>query len=75
MLHAMMAKPQAARDMLRAQGIDYILTCNGSVDQEDLVRLAPEGLAAQLGRGEAPDYLEPVASVSKPGWTVWRVRK
>jgi len=75
MVHTMMDTPQAARDMLLARQIDYILTCNGSVDQQDLVRLAPGGLAAQLGRGEAPDYLEPVQAVSKPGWTVWRVRR
>jgi hypothetical protein len=61
--------------MLRARQVDYILTCNGSFDQQDLVRIAPEGLAADLGRGEAPDYLEPVQALSKPGWTVWRVRK
>ncbi|WP_439408156.1 hypothetical protein ACNJX9_06190 [Bradyrhizobium sp. DASA03076] len=75
MVHAMTAAPEAAHDMLRARQVDYILTCNGSFDQEDLVRIAPEGLAAHLGRGEAPDYLEPVQAVSKPGWTVWRLRK
>jgi len=75
MLHTMTAAPQAARDMLRARQVDYILTCNGSFDQDDLVHIAPQGLAAHLGRGEAPDYLEPVPAVSKPGWTVWRVRK
>ncbi|SFH88115.1 hypothetical protein [Bradyrhizobium sp. Gha] len=75
MLHTMTETPQAARDMVRARQVDYILTCNGSIDQEDLVRIAPEGLAARLGRGEAPDYLEPVQAASKPGWTVWRVRR
>ncbi|MDA9413199.1 hypothetical protein [Bradyrhizobium sp. CCBAU 45384] len=75
MVHAMTAAPEAAHDMLRARQVDYILTCNGSFDQEDLVRIAPEGLAAHLGRGEAPDYLEPVQAVSKPGWTIWRLRK
>ncbi|ULL00338.1 hypothetical protein [Bradyrhizobium sp. I71] len=39
----------------------------------DLVRIAPQGLAARPG--EAPDYLEPVEAMSKFGWTVWRVRK
>ncbi|MDA9436589.1 hypothetical protein [Bradyrhizobium sp. CCBAU 51627] len=75
MVHTMIESPQAARNMLRARRVDYILTCNGSVDQADLVRLAPEGLAAQLGRGEAPDYLELVEAVSRPGWTIWRVRR
>ena len=75
MVHTMTATPEAARVMLRARQVDYILTCNRSADQGDLVRIAPEGLAARLGRGEAPDYLEPVEAMSKPGWTVWRVRK
>ncbi|MGY3237858.1 hypothetical protein ACVMAJ_004748 [Bradyrhizobium sp. USDA 4448] len=75
MVHSMTETPEAARDMFRARQVDYILTCNGSIDQEDLVRIAPEGLAAHLGRGEAPDYLEAVRAVSKPGWTVWRVRR
>ncbi|KJC47629.1 hypothetical protein [Bradyrhizobium sp. LTSP857] len=75
MVHTMAGTPEAAREMLRARQVDYILTCNRSFDQEDLVRIAPEGLAAHLGRGEAPDYLEPVHAVSKPGWIVWRVRR
>ncbi|MFL6835845.1 MAG: hypothetical protein ACJ8FZ_00865 [Bradyrhizobium sp.] len=75
MVHTMTATPEAARAMLGERQVDYILTCNRSPDQEDLVRLAPDGLAAHLGRGDAPDYLEPVLAVSKPGWTVWRVRK
>lgn len=75
MVHTMTATPEAARAMLRARQVDYILTCNRSADQADLVRIAPEGLAAQLGRGEAPDYLEKVEAASKLGWTVWRVRK
>lgn len=75
MVRTMTETPYAARDMLRARQVDYILTCNSSSDQEDLVRIAPEGLAARLGRGEAPDYLEPVQAVSKPGWMVWRLRK
>ncbi|MBR0685805.1 hypothetical protein JQ594_07745 [Bradyrhizobium manausense] len=75
LLHTMTETPDAARELLRARQVDYILTCNGSFDQDDLVRIAPEGLAAHLGRGDAPDYLERVQAVSKPGWTVWRVRK
>ncbi|MFB6419112.1 MULTISPECIES: hypothetical protein [Bradyrhizobium] len=75
MVHAMTAPPQAARAMLGVREVDYILTCNGSADQEDLVRIAPEGLAAGLGRGEAPDYLERVEAASRSGMTVWRVRK
>ncbi|MEW6152020.1 MAG: hypothetical protein ACOY3N_16030 [Bradyrhizobium sp.] len=75
MVHAMTATPQAARAILTSRKVDYIITCNGSADQEDLVRIAPEGLAARLGRDEAPDYLERVETVSRAGMTVWRVRK
>ncbi|MCK1744562.1 hypothetical protein IVA80_28040 [Bradyrhizobium sp. 139] len=74
MVHTMMATPQAARAMLSERHVNYILTCNGSADQQDLVRIAPDGLAAHLGRGESPDYLEPIQAASKSGWTVWRLR-
>ncbi|MCK1720417.1 hypothetical protein [Bradyrhizobium sp. 141] len=75
MVQTMTATPEAARAMFRERRVDYVLTCNHSADQEDLVRIAPEGLAAQLGRGGTPDFLEQIEAVSKPGWTVWRVRK
>jgi hypothetical protein len=75
MVHAMTATPEAARAILSARQVDYVLACSGSSDQADLVRLAPDGLAAHLGRGEAPDYLERVEFASKSGVTVWRVRR
>ncbi|MBI5264365.1 MAG: hypothetical protein HY852_21415 [Bradyrhizobium sp.] len=75
MVHSMLASPENARELLARHKVDYILTCGASPDQLDLVRMAPDGLAARLGRGEAPDFLEPVSSISRPGLAVWRVRK
>ncbi len=75
MVHTMLAAPDAARELLARYKVDYVLTCAASPDQADLVRMAPDGLAARLGRGEAPDVLEPVQSISRSGLAVWRVRK
>ena len=60
MLSLMLADPAAARRMLSDRQVDYVVICAGSLEQADFVRLAPAGLAARLGRGETPDFLQPV---------------
>lgn len=75
LVHTMLATPDEARELLARHQVDYILTCLASPDQMDLVRMAPDGLAARLGRGEAPNFLEPVPSVSSHGIALWRVRQ
>ncbi len=59
MLDLMMAAPAAARQMLSDRRVDYVVICAGSLEQTDFVRLAPQGLAARLGRGATPDFLQP----------------
>jgi hypothetical protein len=55
----MLAPVPTARQMLADRGVDYVVVCSAAPDQ-DLVKLAPEGLAARLGRGETPDFLVPL---------------
>jgi hypothetical protein len=75
MLHLMTAAPPAARQILSDHQVDYIVICTGSLEQGDFVKLAPDGLAARLGRGEVPDFLRPV-DLRLPGKLVaWRVRR
>jgi hypothetical protein len=74
MLEAMMAAPQTAKQMLHEHQADYIVICPGSADQADFTRLAPDGLAARLGRGETPDFLEPLDIDPTHQLSVWRVR-
>jgi hypothetical protein len=75
MLQLMTAVPPAARQMLSDHQVDYIVICTGSLEQEDFVKLAADGLAARLGRGEVPDFLRPV-DLRLPGkLAAWRVRR
>ena len=75
MLHLMTAAPPAARQILSDHQVDYIVICTGSLEQGDFVKLAPDGLAARLGRGEVPHFLRPV-DLRLPGKLVaWRVRR
>ena len=73
MLKLMLAPLPAARQMLADRRVDYVVTCSAAPDQ-DLVRLAPDGLAARLGRGETPDFLEPLDLKPVHDISVWRVR-
>ena len=74
MLEAMLAPPQAARKMLTERRVTYVVICRGAPDQADFLKLAPDGLAAQLGRGDTPDFLEPVMRDPAANLSVWRVR-
>ena len=74
MIRTMMAAPDEARRILRERGADYVVLCRGSLELLELTDMAPEGLAARLGRGDVPDFLQPVELSSAGNLTVWRVR-
>jgi hypothetical protein len=74
MLRLMLAPVPAARQILWDRRVDYLVTCPGMAGQ-DLVELAPDGLAARLGRGETPDFLEPLDIDPTHKISVWRVRR
>jgi hypothetical protein len=74
MLKLMLAPGPAARQILSDRRVDYVVTCSAAPEQ-DLVNLAPDGLAARLGRGETPDFLEPLDLDPAHKISVWRVRK
>jgi hypothetical protein len=74
MLMLMLAPLPAARQILSDRRVDYVVTCSAAPEQ-DLVNLAPDGLAARLGRGETPDFLEPLDLDSAHKISVWRVRR
>jgi hypothetical protein len=75
MLNLMLASPAPARRMLRERSVDYVVLCPAAPEQSDFVRLAPQGLAARLGRGETPDDLVPLAVDDASGLKVWHVRR
>src|SRR3984893_3996467 len=74
MLMLMLAPLPAARQILSDRRVDYVVTRSAAPEQ-DLVNLAPDGLAARLGRGETPDFLEPLDLDSAHKISVWRVRR
>jgi hypothetical protein len=74
MLKLMLAPLPTAHQILSDRRVDYVVTCSAAPEQ-DLVTLAPDGLAARLGRGETPDFLEPLDLDPTHKLSVWRVRR
>jgi hypothetical protein len=74
MLELMLAPGPTARQILSDRRVDYVVTCTAAPEQ-DLVERAPDGLAARLGRGETPDFLEPLDLDPTHKISVWRVRR
>jgi hypothetical protein len=72
LLDTMLATPEAAARTLDAVGADYLALCPGSLDEKRYSRLAPDGLAARLARGEAMPFLAP-AIMPESSLRVWRV--
>jgi hypothetical protein len=76
MLQAMLAAPSLAQRILADRQVDYIVLCRGSLEQTEFSKLAPDGLAARLGRSQIPDFLQPLDHADPTGkLAVWRVRK
>ena len=73
MIKAMMAAPDAAHRLLKERQVDYVVLCRGSLELLELTDIAPDGLAARLGRGEVPDFLQPVELGPANNLTAWRV--
>ena len=73
MLDVFLAPPQQAAKRLAALGVDYVAFCHGAPERHNYAAAAPDGLAAALGRGEVPDFLErlPLAGTDL---AVYRVR-
>jgi len=74
MFRLMLAPLPAAHRILADRRVDYVVTCAADPDR-DLVKLAPDGLAARLGRGETPDFLEPLDLDPAHKISVWRVAR
>jgi hypothetical protein len=51
-----------------------VITCSAAPDA-NIIKLAPEGFEARLGRGETPDFLEPLHLDPTRKISIWRVRR
>jgi len=74
MLKLMLAPLPTAQQILLHRRADYVVTCSATPDP-GIIKLAPDGLEARLGRGETPDFLEPLDLGPTHKISVWRVRK
>jgi hypothetical protein len=73
-IDAFTGTPDAARTIMRARGIDYLVFCPDLAEPGLYAHAAPNGFAAQLRAGRAPDWLEPVAMPREVNLKVWKVR-
>jgi hypothetical protein len=74
MFDVFLSPPGEALRRLADLGVDYVAFCAGAPERFSYAALAPEGLAAALGRGEVPDFLAPVPLAGTP-LTLYRVRR
>ena len=68
--------PEQARAIVDRRGADYLAICPEIAEAGNLARYGGDGsLMARLVAGEAPDWLEEVASITPTAIKVWRVRR
>lgn len=64
-----------AREIIARRHIDYVVICPNAPESIRWAAHGPDGLAAMLNKGQAPDWLDPVRIPNLKGLRVWRVRK
>jgi hypothetical protein len=63
-----------ARKAMLARGVRYVAACPDLHEIALYAQARPDGFAADLSRGNAPDWLEPLALESESGLKFWRVK-
>lgn len=63
---------EAARALMARRGVGLAAACDGLLDLARYAQAAPQGLAARLLRGDAPDWLERVPTEGP--WRLYRLR-
>jgi hypothetical protein len=74
-LTLMLAPLPTAQQILSDRRVDYVVTCSAAGPDRNIIKLAPDGLEARLGRGQTPDFLEPIDLGSAAKISAWRLRK
>ncbi|MDM9627015.1 hypothetical protein QTL95_14000 [Rhizobium sp. S152] len=59
-LHIGLAQPAEAEAFLKGAGVNLLAFCPGNPQTQELARMKPDGLYAQLEKGIIPDYLQPI---------------
>ncbi len=60
-LHIGLAQPAEAEAFLKGTGVSMLAFCPGNPQTQELARMKPDGLYAQLEKGIIPAYLQPIA--------------
>jgi hypothetical protein len=74
MFDVFLSAPEEARRRLMELGVDFLAFCPGAPERYAYAEQAPQGLAAQLGRGAVPEFLSPVPLGQTP-LTLYRVNR
>jgi hypothetical protein len=74
MFDVFLARSEEARRRLTELRVDFVAFCPGAPERYAYAAQAPEGLAARLGRGEVPEFLQPVPLGQTP-LTLYRVNR
>ncbi|MBB2701339.1 UNVERIFIED_ORG: hypothetical protein GGD59_002710 [Rhizobium esperanzae] len=73
-LHIGMAEPQEAEAFLKGAGVTTLAFCPSDPQTRQLAKLKPDGLYAQLGKGNIPAYLEPLPKAADAAVQFFRYR-
>lgn len=71
---AFLAGDGGAEHILKERHVTYVAICLGTTDLKIFNRVAPDGLALRLARGEVPPYLQPIPGDTAAPLRVFRVR-
>ena len=72
--HAFTGSADQFRAIARRHGATLLLTCPNMAESTVYTVRAKQGFYAKLAKGEAPDWLEPVALPAKSPLRLWRIR-
>ena len=72
---AFLASPEEARAIVESSGADYLALCTDMTEARLYANEAPDGLAANLLKGDVPDWLSPVDHGGPVEFAVYRIAR
>ena len=73
-MHIGLAEPQEAEAFLKGAGVTVLAFCPDDLQTSEIAKLKPDGLYAQLGKGNIPGYLDPLPKAADSGVQFFRYR-
>ena len=74
-MHIGLSTPAEAEAFLRGAKVDVLAFCPSDLQTQSLMRLAPEGLYAQLAKGIVPAYFEPARMADPNGFRFFMLKR